>query len=67
MEPILPPAARGCFAGGIAVESGVEAPAQETQKNPERNAYFGETHLHTSFSTDAFIWQNRTTPDDAYR
>jgi len=43
------------------------APAQETQKNPERNAYFGETHLHTSFSTDAFIWQNRTTPDDAYR
>jgi hypothetical protein len=37
------------------------------EKSPERNACFGEVHTHTSFSTDAFIWQNRTTPDDAYR
>jgi hypothetical protein len=24
------------------------APASAQQKNPERNAYFGETHIHTS-------------------
>ena len=25
------------------------------EKNPERNAYFGETHLHTSWSVDAWV------------
>ena len=25
-------------------------------KNPERNAYFGETHLHTSWSLDAYLF-----------
>ena len=38
------------------------------EKNPERNAYFGETHLHTSWSVDAWIFGNRITgPDDAYK
>ena len=37
-------------------------------KNPERNAYFGETHVHTSWSFDAFIFGNHVTgPADAYR
>jgi len=36
-------------------------------ENPQRNAYFGETHLHTIFSLDAFIGDNRQTPDMAYR
>jgi hypothetical protein len=27
-----------------------------SQPNPERNAYFGETHVHTSWSFDAFIF-----------
>ncbi|MBB5210962.1 DUF3604 domain-containing protein [Microbulbifer hydrolyticus] len=35
--------------------------------NPLRDAYFGETHLHTGVSMDAFIGGNRLTPDDAYR
>ncbi|MEJ2275640.1 MAG: DUF3604 domain-containing protein, partial [Woeseiaceae bacterium] len=30
-------------------------------------AYFGETHLHTGVSMDAFIGGNRLKPDDAYR
>jgi hypothetical protein len=35
---------------------------------PERHAYFGETHVHTSWSFDAFIFGNHlTTPADAYR
>jgi hypothetical protein len=38
------------------------------QPNPERNAYFGETHLHTSWSVDAWIFGNRIAgPDDAYK
>jgi len=38
------------------------------QPNPERNAYFGETHLHTSWSLDAWVFGNRVTgPADAYK
>lgn len=32
-----------------------------------RKAYFGDFHIHTSWSFDAFIYNVRTTPDDAYR
>ena len=36
-------------------------------EGPERNAYFGDTHIHTAFSMDAFMAMGvRTTPDDAY-
>src|SRR5262249_45206029 len=36
--------------------------------NPERNAYFGETHVHTSWSLDAFAMGNvLTNPGDAYK
>ncbi|MBL8419476.1 MAG: DUF3604 domain-containing protein [Dechloromonas sp.] len=38
------------------------------QPNPERNAYFGETHLHTSWSVDAWVMGNRLTgPTEAYQ
>jgi hypothetical protein len=38
------------------------------QGNPERNAYFGETHIHTSYSLDAWTFGNRVTdPSDAYK
>ena len=38
------------------------------QPNPDRNAYFGETHVHTSWSLDAFsIGNSVTTPADAYK
>ena len=36
-------------------------------ETPERNAYFGDTHIHTMYSFDAFMGNVRTTPDDAYR
>jgi hypothetical protein len=32
-----------------------------------KNAYFGDLHIHTSWSFDAFIYNVRTTPDDAYK
>jgi len=42
--------------------------SQALQPNPERNAYFGETHLHTSWSVDAWVMGNRLTgPADAYK
>ncbi|HVR30834.1 MAG TPA: DUF3604 domain-containing protein [Thermoanaerobaculia bacterium] len=37
------------------------------QPNPLRDAYFGDLHVHTRFSSDAFIFNTRSTPDDAYR
>lgn len=52
-----------------AVEAAGAAPAQVplAPANPERNAYFGDLHLHTGYSTDAFLLMTRTTPDDSYR
>jgi len=35
--------------------------------NPLSNVYFGEQHLHTVNSPDAFAFGTRNTPDDAYR
>src|SRR6516165_12150322 len=38
------------------------------QGNPLRDAYFGETHVHTSWSLDAWTFGNRVTgPNDAYK
>lgn len=39
---------------------------QTADYNENRNAYFGDLHVHTSWSFDAFIFNVRTTPDDAY-
>ena len=47
-------------AATVASEAGVA-------QNPLKEAYFGETHVHTGVSMDAFIGGNRLTPDDAYR
>ena len=53
-----------------AKKAAATAPAESAapQPNPERNAYFGETHVHTSWSLDAFAIGNvQTTPADAYK
>jgi hypothetical protein len=36
-------------------------------KNPLKNVYFGEQHLHTANSADAFSWGTRNGPNEAYR
>jgi len=47
-----------------------QAPAaeQRVEKNPDRNAYFGEEHIHTSWSVDAWVMGNRITgPGEALK
>jgi hypothetical protein len=36
------------------------------ERNRLRNPYFGDLHVHTTLSFDAFIFGTRATPDDAY-
>jgi hypothetical protein len=46
----------------LATYSGFAAP------NPDRDAFYGETHVHTGWSFDAYIFGNtKTTPEDAYK
>lgn len=39
---------------------------QDIAHNPLRNAYFGDLHIHTKNSYDAYLFNVRSTPDDAY-
>lgn len=52
-------------------ESAVAIPAPQkrvaTQHNAQRNLYWGDTHVHTMLSFDAYLWGNRMTLSDAYR
>ncbi len=46
----------------------VGEPGRASDKpNPLNNVYFGEQHIHTVNSGDAFAFGTRNTPDDAYR
>ena len=42
------------------------SPPPGAAANPMRNAYFGDIHVHTTLSMDAFLFGVRATPDDAY-
>jgi hypothetical protein len=63
------PAAAGADAppAATAEAPGVEQLEAAVAANPLKEAYFGETHVHTSYSLDAYIGGARITPDEAYR
>ena len=44
----------------------VAAASDRPPANPERNAYFGNVHVHTGWSFDGFTNGSKTTPTDAY-
>ena len=62
---------RGEDSGAVAPRLGAAAQADAPERLPgyaaERNAYFGDLHVHTKLSFDAYIFNVRASPDDAYR
>ena len=44
-----------------------DAAAARLQANPQKNAYFGELHSHTSYSMDANVFGTKIDPRGAYR
>jgi hypothetical protein len=66
-----------CAPAFLAATAAAELPTQDWTRtetradcasyNPLRSPFFGETHIHTSFSGDAAFVRVRTTPRDAYR
>jgi len=63
----------------LAALAGAQEPAAEPRQTsepstdvdaaagPERNAYFGELHIHSSWSIDAYVFGTRIGPEDATR
>lgn len=54
----------------IEVQNSIErnaSPEKQIPFNPLKEAYFGETHLHTAYSLDAYLGGTRLLPSDAYR
>lgn len=49
----------------LAIAATLLASTALADPNPLRNAYFGETHMHTAFSLDAYIGGARLMPADA--
>ena len=53
--------------GGVQFPLPDDRVAGHPDQNAERNAYYGDLHVHTRYSFDAFVFGTTATPADAYR
>lgn len=66
VEPSLAQAAAQKFLQG-AFDGNPELFAADASTNGDRQAYYGDLHVHTAYSFDAFAFGTIATPDDGYR
>ncbi|MCP4004308.1 MAG: DUF3604 domain-containing protein [bacterium] len=62
----------GQSSGRVMTDDVIFEPIMDTmslrpEANPERNVYYGDLHVHTEYSFDAFAFGTQATPRDAYR
>jgi len=50
-----------------AIDKTVETSSRISGYSKNKNVYFGDLHIHTKNSFDAYIFNVRSTPDDVYR
>lgn len=65
-EQAAPPSEGVEAAADAAAGGQVSEATADVAVNPLKNAYFGDTHIHTILSFDAYLMGTRRTPDDAY-
>lgn len=53
--------------GGVGSRPVTAQAPQRPSPAPQRAAFFGELHLHTSYSLDSYVFGNRNDPETAYR
>jgi hypothetical protein len=65
--PALCVACFAAYAPPATAQTSQDAAANALPSNPQKNAYFGELHVHTAYSIDSYVWGNANDPEAAYK